>query len=72
MHYYNEMILCNANTTSGMRAPRLFNSTRKVVRTHQNVLVFFKGDMRTIKDNYGELDLSYLQDEMSDDGDEAE
>lgn len=72
MHYYNEMILCNVNTTSAIRAPRLFNSTRKVVRTHQNVLVFFKGDMRTIKDNYGELDLSYLQDEMADEGEEAE
>ena len=66
------MILCNATTSACIRAPRLFNSTRKIVRTHQNVLVFFKGDMRTIKDNYGELDLSYLQDEMAEDGDDAE
>ena len=72
LHYYNEIILCNATTSACIRAPRQFNSTRKVVRTHQNVLVFFKGDMRTIKDNYGELDLSYLQDEMAEDGDEAE
>ena len=66
------MILCNVISASAIRAPRIFNSTRKIVRTHQNVLVFFKGDMRTIKDNYGELDLSYLQDEMADDGDKAE
>lgn len=71
LHYYNEMILCNVISSAAIRAPRIFNSTRKIVRTHQNVLVFFKGDMRTIKDNYGELDLSYLQEEMSEDGDEA-
>lgn len=72
LHYYNEMILCNVISASAIRAPRIFNSTRKVVRTHQNVLVFFKGDMRTIKNNYGELDLSYLQEEMDEDGDKAE
>lgn len=72
LHYYNEIILCNVISALAIRAPRIFNSTRKIARTHQNVLVFFKGDMRTIKENYGELDLSYLQEEMADEGDEAE
>jgi len=26
--------------------------SRKVVRTHQNVLVFYKGDPKKIKDNF--------------------
>jgi hypothetical protein len=28
---------------------------RKVVRTHQNVMVFYKGDPKTVKDHFAEL-----------------
>ncbi|WP_347152335.1 hypothetical protein [Peptostreptococcus anaerobius] len=31
-------------------------ANRKVVRLHQNVLVFYKGDPKKIKDEFGELE----------------
>ena len=60
---YNEMILVNAVGTLAIRAGRQFASGRKVGKQHQNVLVFYKGDPKKIKDNYKELDLSYMEEE---------
>ena len=40
--YYNEIILLNSFGTAPQRAGRSFN-TRKMVKVHQNVLVFVKG-----------------------------
>ena len=62
MKYYNEIILVSPNGTAGMRADRSFGASRKIVKTHQNVLVFYKGDPKNIKGNYPELDLSYMDD----------
>lgn len=62
---YNEMILVNAVGTLAIRAGKQFSSGRKVGKQHQNVLVFYKGNPKTIKQNYPELDLSYIQ-ELSD------
>lgn len=61
---YNEMILVNAVGSLPIRAGKQFNASRKIGKTHQNVLVFYKGDPKKIKDNYPELDLSYIQDEQ--------
>ena len=60
---YNEMILVNQIGSGAIRAGRLFSSSRKVAKHHQNVLVFYKGNPKNIKANYPELDLSYMQDE---------
>jgi len=60
---YNEMILVNAIGSLPIRAGKYFNASRKIGKTHQNVLVFYKGDPKKIKDNYTELDLSYIQHE---------
>lgn len=38
-----------------MRARKQMNSGRKVIRSHQSVLVFFKGDPKTIKHEFGDL-----------------
>lgn len=65
-HYYNEFVLINQVSSAAIRIGRSFNATRKTVRVHQNVLVFFKGDMNKIKGLYPELDLSYLQEQMED------
>ena len=46
-----------------MRVGRSFSSGRKIGKQHQNVLVFYKGDPKKIKQNYPELDLSYMQEE---------
>ena len=51
MGLYNEIILADPLTTAGIRARKIFR-TRKVVKVHQNVLVFYKGDVNKIKENY--------------------
>lgn len=56
-HYYNEAILLGALTTVTLRAPKQFNVGRKLGRCHQNVLIFFKGDNKNIKDKFGEVDV---------------
>lgn len=43
---YNEAILVTAVGSASMRVTKQFNSGRKFAKTHQNVLVFCKGDWR--------------------------
>lgn len=49
---YNEIILVEQIGTGAMRAGKTFTAGRKVVKVHQNVLVFYKGDPKNIKHNY--------------------
>ena len=60
---YNEIILFNNPGGLIMRVGEYFKR-RKIGKTHQNVLVFYKGDPKKIKENYPELDLSYIQEEQ--------
>ncbi|URV79673.1 ParB N-terminal domain-containing protein [Bacillus velezensis] len=60
LHFYNEIVLINAFGTAGVRAANTFVN-RKVVKVHQNVLVFYKGDPKNIKDNFKEIDVSHLE-----------
>ncbi len=46
MHLYNEAILVTAVASASMRATQQFRRSRKLVKTHQNILVFVKGDWR--------------------------
>lgn len=55
---YNEMILIEQAGTAQLRARRVFN-TRKVVKTHQNVLVFYKGDVKSIRENYNAIKIDW-------------
>ena len=55
---YNELILIEQSGTASIRAKRQFGSLRKVVKTHQNVLVFYKGDVKKIKQNFKEIEIS--------------
>lgn len=48
LKYYNEIILKTATGTAGLRVNVTFGTNRKVVKTHQNVLVFVKGDPKQI------------------------
>lgn len=43
---YNEAILVTPTGTAAMRATKQFDASRKLCKTHQNVLVFCKGDPR--------------------------
>lgn len=54
---YNELILVEQSGTGALRAKKQFGSLRKVVKTHQNVLVFYKGNPKKIKENYGEIEI---------------
>lgn len=42
MNYYNEGILLNSIASASMRAKRIFGSNKKLVKVHQNVLIFKK------------------------------
>lgn len=53
---YNEIILLNAIGTAPLRARKTFEN-RKVVKVHQNVLIFYKGDIKKIKENYKKIDM---------------
>jgi len=44
LHYYNEAILITAVGSLPIRTGRQFEAGRKLGKTHQNVLVFVKGD----------------------------
>lgn len=57
LHYYNEIILINPAGTLPLRAGKAFNAARKVGKQHQNVLVFYKGNAKNIKQNYPALEL---------------
>lgn len=55
LHFYNEMILVNTAGSLPLRVTKQFNSGRKIGKCHQNVLVFFKGDSKLIKEIYGDV-----------------
>ena len=57
---YNELILLEQSGTGAMRANKTFGTYRKVIKTHQNVLVFYKGDPKKIKENYKEITIENL------------
>jgi DNA modification methylase len=50
-YFYNELFLVEPSGNGAMRAANQMKN-RKVVKTHQNVLVFYKGDISKIKDNF--------------------
>jgi len=58
LQYYNEMILVTTIGSLAIRVTKQFNVGRKIGKHHQNVLVFYKGDPKKIRDNYPELDFS--------------
>ena len=43
------MILIEQSGTAAIRAEKTFTAKRKVIKTHQNILVFYKGDINKIK-----------------------
>ena len=55
LKFYNKIILLNVIGMSAMRAPGMFNVSRKVCKVHQDILVFFKGDPKTVRDDFGDV-----------------
>lgn len=59
LYYYNEAIIVNVAGTLPVRVPNIFNSSRKLGKQHQQFLVFYKGDVKQIKDKFGSFDNSF-------------
>ena len=55
LHYYNEIILMTSVGSLPIRVGRQFGKHRKIGRTHQNVMVFYKGNPREIYKHFKQL-----------------
>lgn len=55
--FYNDIVLVNVVGSGAIRARRNMIN-RKVVRCHQNVLVFYKGDTKQIKEQFPEIEVA--------------
>ena len=65
MILYNEAILVTALGSLPIRAGRQFQTGRKLGKTHQNVLVFYKGDPDNIK-TWGDVEIGDITEEETD------
>lgn len=50
LYFYNDFVLYNTLGSLGLRTSYNFNKTFKIGRCHQNVLVFWKGDLKKIEE----------------------
>jgi hypothetical protein len=55
LEYYNEAILITAVGSLPIRAGKQFSASRKLGKTHQNILVFVKGDGKKAAQACGEI-----------------
>lgn len=54
---YNDLVLLELIGTAAMRCGRFFKATRKITKTHQNVLIFSKGDAVAGAKELGDVEL---------------
>lgn len=59
---YNEIILVEQTASTALRASRYMDS-RKVAKTHQHILVFFKGNPKKIKSEYPKIE--YTEEDLN-------
>jgi hypothetical protein len=57
LHYYNEAILVTSVGSVAMRVGKQFTASRKLGKSHQNVLVFVKGDGKRAAQACGEVNV---------------
>lgn len=62
---YNEAILITAVGSLPIRVKKQFYGYRKLGKTHQNVLIFYKGDVSKIKTEFGKVDLGETHEQIS-------
>ena len=60
---YNELILIETGASTALRAARYMES-RKVAKMHQNVLVFYKGNPKSISKNFPKIEFSKEDEDM--------
>ena len=58
LNYYNEAILVTSVGSLPLRAGKQFSASRKLGKTHQNVLVFVKGDGKRAATACGQVDVT--------------
>lgn len=58
LHFYNEAILVTAVGSLPIRAGKQFSTSRKLGKTHQNVLVFVKGDGKKAAAACGQVEIA--------------
>lgn len=58
LKYYNEIILEDSIGSLPLRGPKYFKQSRKIGRMHQNVLVFYKGDLSNIREKCDSYNIS--------------
>ena len=61
--FYNDMILLDSISTAALRAKKQFKN-RKVVKVHQNILVFYKGEIKNIRNNFNEIDVGNIEETL--------
>lgn len=61
MLLYNEIILVEQTASTALRAAR-YMETRKVAKTHQHILVFYKGSPKRIKEQFPKIE--YTDEDM--------
>ena len=52
LHLYNEGVLLEQYGTAALRAGLIFDGGHKLTKVHQNILIFYKGNPKEIKNNY--------------------
>ena len=65
MAFYNEAILVTSVGSLPIRAGRQFDAARKFGKTHQNVLVFIKGNAKRATEAIGPVEFGEIQDEAA-------
>ncbi|MCA3583837.1 MAG: DNA methyltransferase, partial [Methylocystis sp.] len=69
--FYNDAILITAVGSLPIRVGRQFTASRKLGRTHQNVLVFCKGDPKRATEACGQVEFGEIEEEAGEE-EEAE
>lgn len=57
LHYYNEIILMTSVASLSVRVTKQFQVSRKIGKSHQNILVFWKGDLKNIRNVMGPVEI---------------
>ena len=70
LNYYNELILINVPGSAPLRVGGYFDKGRKIAKTHQNILVFVKGDHTLATEYLGKVTgVDLMSDKNSDQND---
>lgn len=62
LSYYNEIILVTAVGSLSLRASKIFKASRKIGKTHQNILIFVKGDPKLATEYCGDVEVLEIND----------